>query len=286
MTNVASVVFIGAIAAAALLAPPQPRTITAATTPATDRHRRHLDDVRHDRRAVSAVRGAARQRKSGLRAAAEEARGPEPEGGVGINLILRGKILSWAVDGDESGGYVLFADWNSETAISPTRRRFVSSASTASPRCVSPARARRDSDLSRLDEAGPRWFYHREASASWRCSTTSDDPSGSSSPTAANRRVRLTGSAGFTRSPSIRSHQSERDAPSTPTRSLPRVRTIRQRRDTSYESTSTRMRSLTLTPLPAPRTRDPHRRAPAPDFASHRSRRHSRSCPSFAQVVC
>ena len=30
----------------------------------------------------------------------------------GIDLSLRGKIMSWALDGDESAGYVLYADWN------------------------------------------------------------------------------------------------------------------------------------------------------------------------------
>jgi peroxiredoxin len=38
--------------------------------------------------------------------------GLSPKAQFGINLALRGKILSWAIDGDETQGYVLFADWN------------------------------------------------------------------------------------------------------------------------------------------------------------------------------
>src|SRR5262249_40430990 len=43
----------------------------------------------------------------------------------GINLSLRGKILSWAVDGDETDGYLLFADWNGNGDLSDdTAMRF------------------------------------------------------------------------------------------------------------------------------------------------------------------
>jgi len=35
-----------------------------------------------------------------------------PRARYGINLILRGKNLCWALDGDETAGYVLYADWN------------------------------------------------------------------------------------------------------------------------------------------------------------------------------
>ena len=38
--------------------------------------------------------------------------GLTPQARFGINLTLRGKILSWVIDGDENDGYVLYADWN------------------------------------------------------------------------------------------------------------------------------------------------------------------------------
>jgi thiol-disulfide isomerase/thioredoxin len=38
--------------------------------------------------------------------------GLSPGARFGINLTLRGKILSWVIDGDENDGYVLYADWN------------------------------------------------------------------------------------------------------------------------------------------------------------------------------
>lgn len=36
----------------------------------------------------------------------------------GINLVLRGKNLSWAIDGDDADGYVLLADWNANGDLS------------------------------------------------------------------------------------------------------------------------------------------------------------------------
>jgi peroxiredoxin len=50
--------------------------------------------------------------------------GLSPKAQFGINLALRGKILSWAIDGDETEGYVLFADWNGNGDLrdeTPTR---------------------------------------------------------------------------------------------------------------------------------------------------------------------
>jgi thiol-disulfide isomerase/thioredoxin len=35
----------------------------------------------------------------------------------GVNLVLRGKNLCWAIDGDQDAGYVLYADWNGDGSL-------------------------------------------------------------------------------------------------------------------------------------------------------------------------
>lgn len=44
--------------------------------------------------------------------------GLSPGAQFGINLILRGRNLSWAIDGDDKAGYVLYADWNGNGDLS------------------------------------------------------------------------------------------------------------------------------------------------------------------------
>jgi peroxiredoxin len=107
--NVAAVVILGGAAAA--LAAPQARPLTG-TAGAPD-----LTDTAGTTFAMTWTRYAEFAERASKADPSFVPITKKPDGlgadaMFGINLILRGKNLGWALDGSETGGYVLHADWN------------------------------------------------------------------------------------------------------------------------------------------------------------------------------
>lgn len=127
--------------------------------------------------------------------------GVSPRAQFGINLSLRGKILSWMVDGDETDGYVFYADWNGSGDLTDdTPMRFDKDPATGRP-MLRVRREERDGDVTYpvsmtlvLDWLVPPTKTEKQLALKYYNRTTRTGEL-----TAGGRRVafRLTGTSGF-----------------------------------------------------------------------------------------